>query len=293
MTPDEVIIFKNVKPEVFMILAQQAIKYALVSVAFTYNRMDKNKLSDRINNITKGKIAEYLFFHYCGQNGIKVEPDPCHTPFWMPDNRDFFWLGGEWDIKNNYFYCSDKDFKSFDCTLLPALIPNKSTYDQWSKRNHHLITSSRFNAYVFTFIRLDPKERLFFNTNLNEDQLMFIISIVNTFNKGVQKEMPFDDSWFFQTLNEKGPTNYISLRYCPELIITGCANPRYWHLFRDIPPEDVSNPYLNYQDNSNWYHNQHGVVSFLNGVFVTKIRNRVCPVSFLPSFQSIVHRLKN
>ena len=56
MSQEEVIIFKNVGAQEYQTFANQAIKYALISVAFTYNRMDKSKLSARINNITKGKI---------------------------------------------------------------------------------------------------------------------------------------------------------------------------------------------------------------------------------------------
>lgn len=290
MSQEEVIIFKNVGAQEYQTFANQAIKYALISVAFTYNRMDKSKLSARINNITKGKIAEFLFYEFCRQNGVLIDPEACSTPFWKPDNRDFLWIGGEWDIKNNYFYCSDLDFKNFDCTKLPALIPNKTHYDQWSKRNDHLIADSRFNAYVFTFMRLRPNDKNFFSLLLSEDQLSFITSIVDQHNKSNQQNMPFMDSWFFQKLNEKGPSEYIALNYHPEIIITGCANPRYWDMFKDIPSNDDSLPYITHTSNSNWYQQKDGWVSFLNGTLVTKIKNRTCPVSLLPSFSSVIKK---
>lgn len=291
MTKAEVIEYNNVLPDEYQSLADKAIKYALISVAFTYNRMDLSQLRDRISNITKGKIAELLFYHYCNTNKINIDPEACSTPFWLPDNRDFYWLEGEWDIKNNYFFCDDKDANGFDCTKLPALIPNKSAYDQWSKRNAHLIPFSKYNAYIFTFMRLRPKNKNYFTVELIPEQLDFLTSLVAKFNNSSHSNMPFLEKWFFDELNKRGPCEYISLQYHPELYITGCANPKYWHLFKDIPSENENQYHIDCIENKKWYTSTNSIVSYHDGALRTKIRNKACPILLLPSFKSILKNL--
>ena len=167
-------IIVDVPSDVYQQIAAKAVRYALISVGFTYNRMEKEVIMTRIENIAKGKIAEGLFSYYCESVDIGPDFDACTTPFWMPDQRDFLWYDGEWDIKNNFITCSDSDFDTLDFTSLPALIPNKFDGDQWSKRNDQYHKKSRYTAYLFTFMRLKPDDKKFVKIFLTEDQLQFI-----------------------------------------------------------------------------------------------------------------------
>ncbi len=290
MTKDEVIIVKNIPKDIYSVIAYQAMNYALISIAFTYNRMEKSDLSTRIGNITKGKIAEGLFNYFCIEKGINLDFKSCATPFWMADMRDFLWLGGEWDIKNNFLYCSDRDFTKFDFTLLPALIPNKNDNDQWSKRNETYHLQSKFTAYVFTFMRLKPDDKHFFSLHISDAQYEFITSIASKYKNLAISEMPFAEQWFFDQFLSFGSTDLLTLRYYPELIITSCANARYWSLFKDTSIQD--HHYQDHISGQKWYQKTDKIIKFLNGALVTKIRNKTCPVGLLPSFQHIIREVK-
>lgn len=290
MTKDEVIIVKNILNDDYTSIAIDALKYALISVAFTYNRMEKNDLNTRIANITKGKIAEGLFHKYCADNGIYLDFQSCTTPFWMPDLRDFLWLGGEWDIKNNYFYCDEHEFQHFDTTLLPALIPNKNINDQWSKRNENHHADTRFTAFVFTFMRLHPLNKHFFNIKITEDQYQLISAISSKYNRIHSMEMPFSEQWFFDQLHAMSDEKMLTMNYFPELIITACANARYWTLF-----QNTSIDHRHYQDHltdQSWYRKKNNVLSFMDDKMITKIKNKTCPIHLLPSFHQLVHKIK-
>jgi hypothetical protein len=286
MTSDETIIIKNIPKDIYTKIAYQAVRYALISVAFTYNRMQKNDLISRISNITKGKIAEGLLYEYSKQIGISLDFQACATPFWMSDLRDFIWLGGEWDIKNNFIYCSDTDFENFDWTTLPALIPNKNRYDQWSKRNDTYHEESRFSAYIFTFMRLKPGRKNFFTLHISDAQYDFLSSIYAKFGMTSIVQIPFAESWFYDEWSNLGNDECIAMQYYPELIITACANARYWPLFKDTSIVDEFH-YQDYLQNTPWYQKSDQILKFLNGVLVTKIRNKTCPVGLLPSFKQI------
>lgn len=293
MTIDEVIILNEIPHDKYSEIATNAVRYALISVGFTYNRMDKTELISRIKNIIKGKIAEGIFFYYCSEKGILIDTKACTTPFWLPDLKDFVWLGGEWDIKNNYFYCSDSDFLVYDFTMLPALIPNKTYWDQWSKRNDTLIETSRFCAYLFTFIRLTPDKKDFFTLNLSKAQFNFLSNIESSSKNAPHGEMPFMEKWFFEEMAKNGSEKYIHLLYMPEMVITGCANSRYFQLFKNTSANDTDIHYKNFDHTYSWYESEKNVLKFMNGSLTTKIQNMTCPVKLLPSFKSVAKNAYN
>ncbi|MBL0025060.1 MAG: hypothetical protein WBP08_02130 [Saprospiraceae bacterium] len=290
MTAEEVIIFDNISPENYKKIAINAARYAIISVGFTYDRMGLIETLPRIKNIIKGKIAEGLFYTYCDQRNLKVSTSECTTPFWQSDLRDFLWLGGEWDLKNNFFYCKDSNFSSFEFLNLPALIPNKFPNDQWSKRNENHIEATGFTAFLFTFMRLQPDDKDFFSLNLTNDQLDFLVKVRERNKLAPYTEMPFMESWFWENMSNKGPDNILNLSYQPELIITSCANVKYWPLFKNTSQNDPLTIYSSFLNGSSWYKSSNDLLKFAGGALVTKIRNMTCPVCLLPSFKSIADK---
>jgi hypothetical protein len=283
----EAIIIKAINPSLFQALALKAIRYAMISVPFTYNRMEKSNMLPRIENIFKGKLAEEIFYYYCQSQHIDVDFESCTTPFWMSDQRDFLWLGGEWDLKNNFFYCTDEAFENFDFTLFPALIPNKYDHDQWSKRNETLLYQSKFMAYVFSFMRLLPDNKAFFKILLDHRQLDFIHHVAEKYHHLPYSKMASFETWFFQQLDPSTNLEVIEIYYQPEMILTACANARYYHLFQNTSVNDDHYAYLH---DISWYEKKGKVVRFLDGKLVTTIRNKTCPIGLLPSFKSIALR---
>jgi len=269
-------------------IAVKAVRYALISVAFTYNRMDKKDILTRVINITKGKIAEGLFYHFCQTHGIGICTEPCTTPFWLPDQKDFIFMNGEWDIKNNLIYCHDLKNKHFKFTDLPALIPHKYEGDQWSKRNDTYLENTRFSAYLFTYMCLKNNQKSFFEIQVNASQLDFIGTISEKYRQYPFGSMPFFESWFYETWSAKGPDINIRMIYHPALIITGCANARYWDLFRDTGPQTSDDHYKNYISPAWYYNDREKFTNFLQGTIVTTIKNKTCPVGLLPSFRQLI-----
>lgn len=288
MTNYEVICV-SIAPDVFSKIVIKAFRYALISVGFTYNRLEKNDIISRIENIIKGKIAEGMIEAYSDLNNIGMDFRSCATPFWMPDLRDFLWLGGEWDIKNNFVYCSESELQYFDFTLLPALVPNKFDPDQWSKRNDLLHTESRYNAYLFSFIVLQPEKKKFFNIQLSPKHSAFLMQTGEKYKSNRYGGMPFDEKDFFNKLASYGDYS-IEMAYYPKLYITACSNARYWSLFQNTSIKDCY-AYRDY-GMKNWYKVENNILSFLNGKLVTKIKNKTCPIALLPSFESVVMRSK-
>lgn len=279
----------SIDPDEYDKIVNKAFRYALISVGFTYNRLEKKDIIPRIENIIKGKIAEGLIEAYSKQHHLGLDFQSCATPFWMPDLRDFLWLGGEWDIKNNFIQCTESELQNFNFTLLPALIPNKSDPDQWSKRNELLHTESRYNAYLFSFIGLRPEKKNFFNIQLTPEHFDFLLQTCMKY-KGLRwGSMPFGEREFYAQLASYGDFQ-IELIYRPKLYITACANARYWPLFENTSVHDC----VAYKDfgMKNWYVEDNNILKFLNGKLVTKIRNKTCPIALLPSFDSVSNRPK-
>ena len=83
-------------------LMEESVRYSLISLPYTINRMNLLDIESRITNIAKGKISEKIFLHFCDLNEIPVKTKNCETPFYLPDKRDFILGREEWDIKNNF-----------------------------------------------------------------------------------------------------------------------------------------------------------------------------------------------
>jgi hypothetical protein len=287
MLENEVIIVDKIPSEIYAQLGYQAARYAIISSAFTYDRMDKHDIQKRIINITKGKLAEGLLYFFCSKNDIYLDHQACSTPFWMADFRDFLYKNGEWDVKNNFIYATDETFDQLTCTNLPALVPNKNQRDQWSKKDKLFTDFTKYGAYLFTFMRLRPDQKDFFTITFSADQLKFLEDISHRFHNTAHSKMPFLESWFWTEIPSFNLEKQMVIHYYPELIITACANPRYWHLFLDTGPKCPEN---NYSDTHSPKWNEvihHKFVRFMSGIMVTTITNKTCPVSLLPSFYSL------
>ncbi len=287
MQENEVIIVDEIPYEIYQQLSVQALRYAIISSAFTYDRMDKKDILKRIINIIKGKIAEGLLYFFCKENNIYLDHLSCTTPFWMADHRDFLFLNGEWDVKNNFIYASDHDLITINLSNLPALVPNKNSRDQWSKRDRLFLEYSRYGAYLFTYMRLLPDQKDFFNITFTADQLKFLEDISHTYHNTAHSKMPFLESWFWSEIPEFDIEEQLTFHYYPELIITACTNARYWILFEDTGPQSKENNYKNFVQPS-WYEViKEKYVRFYAGLLATTITNKTCPISLLPSFSSL------
>jgi hypothetical protein len=102
MQKDEIITY-HPDEKTYDMLVYQAVNYAVISSPFTVNRMNIDNVSERIQNIAKGKLAEMLFVEYCNERGVGISTEECTTPFYQVDRRDFLLGDFECDIKNNFF----------------------------------------------------------------------------------------------------------------------------------------------------------------------------------------------
>ncbi len=290
MSPDELIIIDALPKETYDKIIVEALDYALLSVAFTYDRMKKKDVKTRISNIVKGKIAEGIFYAFCHTNHIPIETDNCSTPFYLPDHRDFLFLRGEWDLKNNFYYPEENKTNYAPEMHLPCLIPDNFIGDQWTKRNKHYFPDTTFVGFVFSFMPLKSDES-FFELNFSNAQLKFIDDISGHFRYAMSSAMPVNEKWFKDKMSSISESEVITCKYYPPLVITGCANLRYWNLFSNVGPQSDDQMYLNHIHPA-YYQHSGNVVKYMGGCLVTTIQNRMCPVSDLPSFLSINPSLK-
>ena len=54
-------------------LMAESVRYAIISLPYTINRMNLIDIQSRIANIAKGKISEKIFLHFCDLNEIPVK----------------------------------------------------------------------------------------------------------------------------------------------------------------------------------------------------------------------------
>lgn len=255
------IIRVQLENSVYNRLAEEAIQYALISLPYTINRMKLQNVESRILNIAKGKLSENIFFTFCNLNEIPISLNQCSTPFYEPDKRDFILGREEWDIKNNFIYKGADELSVDDYLNLPALIPNRGQWDQWTKKDHCIhepITESV--CFLFSFMNGVKDGTAFLSISLTQEQLEFLIYLMKSVGK---YDKPFKEKWFWQKMKEKGQSNsfLFELNFHPELIICGMAQPKDFSKFQSIAPQ-----------------------SFQGGLFKTRIKNQGVPMNQLTSF---------
>lgn len=255
-----ILIFDKFSPEVIDDAKQSALEYALISKPFTYNRMNL-PIRQCVENIAKGKFAETMFMSVLKHHGLVVDVDSCQTPFWSRDRRDFVLGNQEWDVKSLFLHRLPPDQRFDEC---PALIPNKSSSDQWASREiRYVPTAINGPCYVFVFfgpvsIRIDLDTR-------QED---FLSVLCLRHREAESRFEPFAREWFFDAFPNLDGVS-LELSTSPIMAITGVASSGDWDLFAGRPAGPV----------------------IVDGVLVyrTAIENMACRAGDLPSFASVVN----
>jgi len=274
MNENEIIVVKNIPHENYYKITLDAVKYAIISIPFTIDRIGLRNRNKQIFNIAKGKLAEGLFKFFCKKNNIDANFDNCETPFYQIDKRDFLLGDSEWDQKNNFIYHSSDQLTSHLYTDLPALIPNRpNRKDQWQKRTDHCFKSTKSVKFLFTFMKATDKNNRrnnFFTINLSGKQLDFLEKLYNKYNGLPQNGKPFGINDFWEEMTYL-KDDQISFRLIdePNLVITAYSDSNHWNLFFDTKNK-----------------------IFLDGILRTKIRNKTCYLKQLPSFLSLFPQLR-
>ena len=277
MKEEEIILVDGIPRESFRAIVEESLRYAIISLPFTVDRMELHSLKSRIFNIAKGKIAEAMFLTFARANNLPVHTSDCRTPFYRPDRRDFILHHLEWDIKNNFLFHSGKRLNGYRYTDLPALVPDKHPGDQWAKRFERKLDSSNGVAFLFTFLRWAPRRRQgigIFDFDLNPAQQELLARAWAKYKGQPWSEEPFREETFWHEwdrLNSGTAFCRLQVSDFPVLVIGAYAGANEFGRFRPIP----------------------GNQTFLNGVLHTRIRNRMALLKDLPSFASLFPHLKH
>ena len=246
MHTDEVIVYSILDELKQQEILKEAIDYALLSIPFTFDRLGNRNLTKNIVNIAKGKMAENFFYHFCSQNGIKLNAESLSTPFYQADRKDFLYKELEWDIKNN-FLIHHEDVLPLDTYLeQSALIPNRGNWDQWSKRNIVNLPESKGSAYVFTFMKKgSPDSKIdFLKIKMNLKQKNYMLDLYEQYQGKYQYISPYESEEFWNKFHSLGPQYEFEISKFPNLIITGIALMEDFKNFENIKPSDMKSPYL-------------------------------------------------
>jgi hypothetical protein len=249
-------------------LVKNAVDYALISLPYTINRMNLRDYKSRITNIAKGKLSENLFILFCEENEIPVQTEKCQTPFFIPDKRDFILGREEWDIKNNFLKHDDPVLSKNEYLHLPGLIPNRGTWDQWSKKRDCLHAPETDSVcYLFSFMKGWEGDNPFLSIDLSNEQTAFLSYLVKSRD---QYKKPYMEDWFWEKMNEKGNGHpyKIQMNFHPEMVICGIAQKKDFDRFYELKPQ-----------------------SFSNGIFKTRIKNMGIQIKDLSSFITLYPRL--
>ena len=216
MDQSEVIVLSIPEDKYFQYIIE-SVKYAVISLPFTINRMkynDEYSLFRRIKRIMTGKLSEHLFFHYMNENNIEYDTSECITPFYQIDQGDFKFKDRLWDIKNVFI---TKDVE--DYTQLPALIPADG---QWQSRYHR--------NFLFTFMI----NRDFFHLRFSDEQHQLLNKLYEKYQGKPQSECPFDENDFWESMSmvgyRKSPMIINVYRY-PKMILCGYADEHHYGNF--------------------------------------------------------------
>ena len=256
MKENEIIFVNSIPDDVYYQIVIEAIKYAIISIPFTIDRMRLGNKNLQILNIAKGKIAEGLFKFFCQKNNIPANFQICETPFYQIDKRDFFLDDAEWDQKNNFIYHRNNEMISQRYVDLPALITNRhNRKDQWQKSKVRYLKNSQAVKFLFTFMKASDKKTKkdnFFSNNLSEKRMKFLNKLYSNYRGLPQEKQPFEEEDFWGEIKyRKNGQRSFSLHCKPNLVITGYADKTKWDLFFNTEKENL-----------------------LNGVLNTKIRNK-------------------
>lgn len=299
MKENETIIVNGIPAADYDNLILECVKYSIISLPFTVDRIKIDNETRRVLNIAKGKIAEALFRYFCVKNNIFPDFKSCATPFWTTDRRDFILNRDEWDIKNNFIYHPGRLLPNSNYSDLPALVPNRYDGDQWSKRVSREFPETSSVHFLFTFLQnaepMDNKNRgkEFLEITLSEGQRQFLRELYGRYKGRPQPSRPFAENGFWTEMRERGNLSLYQLHFKPPLIITSYANSSHWPMFKDTGKSDPNNNFHSYL-NPGWYDMYDtGALSFMSGTLWTKITNATCPVSLLPSFLSLYPHLRN
>jgi hypothetical protein len=286
MKAKEVIIVDGITTAEYDKIVEDAVKYSIISLPFTIDRMRIPNEKSRALNIAKGKIAEGLFKWYCIKNNVNVNFEVCETPFWQIDKRDFMIDGFEWDIKNNFLYLEKDYFENY--IYLPALIPNRHRKDQWNTRNEQKIPGSKGVRYLFTFLKganliNGTRGDYFLEINLSTRQEEILRDLYSKFNGLPANYEPFNENDFWNDFLDDN-SNLFTLNARPNLVITGYADNTIWDVFRDTGPYSNNN-YIDYIQPF-WYKKvgMRNSLTWFNGVLWTTITNKTAPVELLLPF---------
>ncbi len=286
MNEEDIIIVDDLGKNGFEKVVEEAVRYSIISLPFTIDRMSIPNEKQRALNIAKGKTAEGLFKCFCEKNNISIDFKTCETPFWQIDKRDFMYNGYEWDIKNNFLYLEDE---IFDRNInLPALIPNRHARDQWSTRNSRKIDNSKGVKYLFTFMKgakLENGQRgeYFLDINLSSRQKDILRKLYQDYKGLPTDKEPFSELDFWNDFLEDNECLF-TLNFMPPLVITGYADDNNWEVFKDTGPYSNNN-YIEYV-RPFWYEKvgKKNSLKWFEGILWTTITNRTAPVEYLNSF---------
>jgi len=265
MLAHNVIIIDDLPERIKNSIINKSINYALISISYTYNRMDLDLLAQRIQNISKGKIAELIFQYYLIQKKTQVDFKSCQTPFYLPDKRDFLMGEYEWDIKNNFVRTPQKLTKE-EVIELPALIPNRQSTqyftDQWMKRLEMKHPTSRGSRFVFTFMER-PVKNDFIDIFVHHRLKDFYLNIKKSYPFHKDNEPPFTESWFWNEISKVDFPSY-NLNQDLRLYITAWAGEEQFSLFFNTEKRSF------------------------DGKIYTRIKNKTIKIHRLPAFKDLV-----
>lgn len=297
MNENEVIIVNGIPNSSYDDLIKECVRYAIISLPFTVDRMSIPDEKYRALNIAKGKVAESLFQFFCEANDINPDFNSCSTEFWTVDKRDFILRDKEWDIKNNFIYASHELLEG-NYTDLPALVPNRRDGDQWSKRNQNVVAGTEGVEFLFSFLKNatltnGSRGNPFLEIVLTREQQDFLRELYTKYRGLPQLKEPFSEEWFWNEMNSRGGLNFYRLNSRPFLVITSYANSAHWNEFKNTGRFDRQNNFQTYVA-PRWYvKTQKGSCNFLAGTMWTTITNSTIPISRLPSFLSLFPQLNN
>lgn len=289
MKAEDILLYNPSSKKKLLESLEKELESALISYPLWGSRENSLDLKAGISDFLKNRLAHTLLGLFAEEQNLNLNFKIGEKPFPKARVHDFSYGNTAWYIQNS-FLRNRISLTAEDYVYLPALIPNGSNTDAWSRRSIKP-EGHEATGYLFTFLNEDlHKPKPMFDVEVEEATIRFLNTLKSQCEDGRWQKQTYSEDWFWDEFLKLGKLPCITLGKIPTLVIAGVAQEKHFGYFADTD-EKANLCYRLYR--GEWYKpKEDGGLSFCNGLIHTKIKNATCPMAALGSFNEVFVKKK-
>lgn len=285
MQPEEILVYAPKDFATFESSVKISVLRTLISLCFFDNVYNEDLAEEKIFQTIRNRICLKIFELFAKENQLEIAFQHSHFPYWKTGNFDFSFRNSAWDFMVNSI--QGDNLAETEILKLPALVPNRSEVDNWSRRLH-VPEKHKSRRFLFAFIREDQWKAFRHSVDemLTRQRLSFLKKTAYE-NLGWNiNQQSFNENEFWTNFEMDSRIPDFTFQAIPDLIICAVAGKKEFPFFADT--DSISAHGYSLFTGKYYEYIEGGGLSFLNNRIQTKFRNATCPIRILPSFQSML-----